>query len=54
MANRTDQVLARISHKRMGDAKVLIVVDKYVSGEILKNILAEWEYDVTGVCTSSQ
>jgi len=54
MANRTDQVLARISHKRMDKAKVLIVVDKYVSGEILRNILAEWEYDVVGICTSSQ
>lgn len=54
MANRTEQVLARISHKRMGDAKVLIVVDKYVSGKTLRNILEEWEYDVTGVCTSSQ
>lgn len=54
MANRTEQVLARISHKRMGDAKVLIVVDKYVSGKTLRNILEEWEYDVTGFCTSSE
>lgn len=54
MANRTEQVLARISHKRMDDAKVLIVVDKYVSGKTLRNILKEWGYDVTGVCTSSQ
>lgn len=54
MANRTEQVLARISHKRMDDAKVLIVVDKYVSGKTLKNIFEEWGYDVTGVCTSSQ
>lgn len=54
MANRTDQVLARISHKRMGEAKILIVVEKYISGEILKNILEEWGCDVTGVCTSSQ
>jgi DNA-binding NarL/FixJ family response regulator len=54
MANRTEQVLARISHKKMDDAKVLIVVDKYVSGKTLKNIFEEWGYDVTGVCTSSQ
>lgn len=54
MANRTDQVLARISHKRMGEAKILIVVEKYISGEILRNILEELECDVTGVCTSSQ
>ncbi len=54
MANRTDQVLARISLKRMDTAKILIVVDKYVSGEILRNMLSEWGYDVIGVCTSSQ
>lgn len=54
MANRTEQVLARISNKRMGDAKVLVVVDKYVSGRTLRNILEEWEYDVTGVCTSNE
>jgi len=54
MANRTEEVLARISHKKMDDAKVLIVVDKYVSGKTLKNIFEEWGYDVTGVCTSSQ
>jgi len=38
----------------MGEAKILIVVEKYISGEILKNILEEWGCDVTGVCTSSQ
>jgi len=54
MANRTEQALARISHKKMDDTKVLIVVDKYVSGKTLKNIFEEWGYDVTGVCTSSQ
>jgi DNA-binding NarL/FixJ family response regulator len=54
MADRTEQVLVNIPHKRMNNAKVLIVVDKYVSGKTLRNVLEEWRYDVIGVCTSSQ
>jgi DNA-binding NarL/FixJ family response regulator len=54
MTNKTERVLARISHKRAGDAKVLIVVDKYLSGKNLKNILEEWAYNVIGVCISGQ
>lgn len=54
MADRTEQVLVSMSHKRMDNAKVLIVVDKYVSGKTLKNILEEWRYDLIGVCISSQ
>lgn len=54
MTNKTERILARISHKRVGDTKVLIVVDKYISGKALKNMLEEWEYNITGVCTSGQ
>lgn len=54
MTSKTERVLARISHKKAGDTKVLIVVDKYISGKALKNMLEEWEYNVTGVCTSEQ
>lgn len=54
MANKAERVLARISHKRIGDTRVLIVVDKYISGKTLKNMLEEWEYSITGVCTSGQ
>ena len=54
MADRTEQVLVNIPHKRMNNAKVLIVVDKYVSGKTLRNVLEEWRYDVIGVCTSNQ
>ncbi len=54
MADRTEQVLVNIPHKRINNAKVLIVVDKYVSGKTLRNVLEEWRYDVIGVCTSSQ
>ena len=54
MASKTERILARISHKKAGDTKVLVVVDKYVSGNTLKKILEEWEYNIIGVCTSSQ
>ena len=54
MASKTERILARISHKKAGDTKVLVVVDKYVSGKTLKKILEEWEYNIIGVCTSSQ
>ena len=39
MASKTERILARISHKKAGDTKVLVVVDKYVSGKTLKKIL---------------
>lgn len=54
MANKAERVLARISHKRVSDTRVLIVVDKYITGKTLKNMLEEWEYSITGVCTSGQ
>ena len=54
MADRTEQVLVNIPHKRINNAKVLIVVDKYVFGKTLRNVLEEWRYDVIGVCTSNQ
>lgn len=54
MANKTERVLARISHKRMSEAKVLVVVDKYVAGKTLREILEEWEYNIIGICTSNQ
>jgi len=54
MANKTERLLARISHKRVSDIRVLIVVDKYVSGILLKNMLEESEYNIMGVCTSGQ
>lgn len=54
MANKTERVLARISHKRMNEARILVVVDKYVSGKTLKDILEEWEYNIIGICTSNQ
>ncbi len=54
MANKTERVLARISHKRMNEARILVVVDKYVSGKTLKDIFEEWEYNIIGICTSNQ
>lgn len=54
MANKAEQALARISHKHMNDPNVLIVVDKYVSGKTLKNVVEEWGYNIIGICTSSQ
>ncbi|WP_293008220.1 response regulator, partial [Nitrosomonas sp.] len=54
MANKAEQALTRISHKRMNDPNVLIVVDKYVCGKTLKNVVGEWGYNIIGICTSSQ
>ncbi|SFF26612.1 DNA-binding response regulator [Nitrosomonas sp. Nm166] len=54
MDNKAERVLTRIAHKRVGDTKVLIVVDKYISGKVLKKFLEEWEYNIIGVCTSDQ
>lgn len=54
MTNKTKHMLARVSHRRIDDTRVLIVVDKYVSGETLKNILDDWQYAIIGICTSSQ
>ncbi|PSJ17357.1 response regulator transcription factor [Nitrosomonas supralitoralis] len=54
MANKAEHVIARIAHKRPDVTRVLVVVDKYVSGQTLKNLLQEWEYNITGICTSSQ
>lgn len=54
MANKAEQALVRISHKHKDDINVLVIVDKYVSGKTLKNIAEEWEYNIIGICTSSQ
>ena len=54
MTNETEHMLARVTHRRTGDTKVLVVVDKYVSGETLSNILDDWQYDIIGICTSNQ
>ncbi|MBS0496335.1 MAG: response regulator [Proteobacteria bacterium] len=54
MTNKTEHMLARVSRRRIDDIKVLVVVDKYVSGETLRNILDDWQYDIIGICTSSQ
>ncbi|MBX9895719.1 MAG: response regulator [Nitrosomonas sp.] len=55
MANKTERVVTRISHNsRFGETKILIVVEKYISGKTLKDMLEEWAYDITGICTSSQ
>lgn len=55
MANKTERVVARIPHNsRFGETKILIVVEKYISGKTLKDMLEEWEYDITGICTSNQ
>lgn len=54
MTNRTEHTFARASHRRIDDTRVLIVVDKYISGETLRNILDDWQYDIIGVCISNQ
>ena len=46
MTNKTEHILARISHRRIDETRVLIVVDKYISGKTLKNILNDWEYNI--------
>ena len=52
MTNRTEHTFARASHRRIDDTRVLIVVDKHISGETLRNILDDWQYDIIGVCIS--
>ena len=54
MVNKAERVIARISQKVMGDTKVLVVVDKYISGNTLRNMLEKWEYNITGVCNSGK
>lgn len=54
MTNRTEHMFARASHRRIDDTRVLIVVDKYISGETLRNILDDWQYNIIGVCISNQ
>ncbi len=54
MTSKAEHVLPKISHKRLGNTKILIVVDKYISGKRLKNMLEEWEYSIIGVCTSGK
>ncbi len=54
MANKAERIISRISHKVMGDTRVLVVVEKYISGKTLRNMLEDWEYDVIGVCTSGK
>ena len=54
MTNKTEHILARISHRKIDAARVLVVVDKYISGKTLKNMLEDWEYNIIGVCTSNQ
>ena len=55
MANKTERVVTRISHNsRFGETKVLIVVEKFISGKTLIDMLEEWEYNILGICTSSQ
>lgn len=55
MANKTERVVTRISHNsRFDETKVLIVVEKFISGKTLIDMLEEWEYNILGICTSSQ
>lgn len=55
MTNKTERVVTRISHNsRFGETKVLIVVEKFISGKTLIDMLEEWEYNILGICTSSQ
>jgi len=53
MNNKIDHVVERTPHKRMSKAKILIVVDKFISDKAMKDILEDLEYDVIGICTSS-
>lgn len=54
MTNKTEHILARISHRKIDATRILIVVDKYISGKALRNMLEDWEYNIIGVCTSSR
>lgn len=54
MNSKTEHILARVSGRKIDDTKILIVIDKYISGKVLRNILDDWQYNITGVCTSSQ
>lgn len=54
MTNKTEHVLARVAHKKTCDTKMLIIIDKYIHGSALKNILEEWEYNIIGFCTSGR
>ena len=54
MNSKTEHNLARILHKKTDGIKVLIVVDKYISGTALKNMFDIWGYNIIGICTSNQ
>jgi len=54
MINKVERIVTRISQKVASDTKVLVVVDKYISGKALKNMLEAWEYNIIGICTSGK
>ncbi|MBL8498009.1 response regulator [Nitrosomonas sp. JL21] len=54
MTNKAEQVLSGASHKKMGAAKVLVVIDKYIAGKTFKKMLEEWNYHITGVCAAGK
>ncbi|UJP05585.1 MAG: DNA-binding response regulator [Nitrosomonas sp.] len=53
MATKTESVLARISERKINNTNVLIVVDKYISGQMLAQLLEGRAYQIAGICTSS-
>lgn len=53
MTTKTENVLARISQRRINNVNILIVVEKYVSGTMLEHILEGQAFHITGICTST-
>ncbi|MDP1559214.1 MAG: DNA-binding response regulator [Nitrosomonas sp.] len=51
---RTEDMIPGALHKRKDDARVLIMVDKYVPGANMEGILGGVGYNVIGICASGQ
>ncbi|PSJ17396.1 response regulator transcription factor [Nitrosomonas supralitoralis] len=54
MTKKTELALEKISLGRIAVARVLILVQKYIPGGDLENIINSWEYDITGIYNSNK
>ena len=52
MTTKTENVLARISQKKLINTNVLIVVEKCISGKLLQHLLEKQNICITSICTS--
>ena len=54
MDNKAEHIITMSPYKKVSEMKMLIVVDRYIPGKILKDKLEKLEYNIIGVCTSGQ